>query len=164
MTHNSWPVSNRGRSKWQACEGNGGDRLYCARMNYGSPRYKPVSLRSCVRHKRSADPFVDASFPMDEVDPTRHLYPQVVLRMQEDMEIRKGGRVERSRSTMPRPRVQSQHFTGVGREDVLRTASPGTIRLVPIARRERRLHRGIVLRWRSARDARRKGAAETRSQ
>jgi hypothetical protein len=101
---------------------------------------------------------------MDEVDSTRHLHPQVVLRMQEDMEIRKGGRIERSRPTCAAPPASKVSILrALGREDVLRTASPRTIRLVPIARRERRLHRGIVLRWRSARDARRKWVAETRS-
>jgi hypothetical protein len=38
---------------------------------------------------------------MDEVDSTRDLYPQVILRMQEDVEICKGSRIERSRPADP---------------------------------------------------------------
>jgi hypothetical protein len=32
---------------------------------------------------------------MNEIDPTRYFYPQVVLRMQEDMQIRKCSGVQR---------------------------------------------------------------------
>jgi len=58
-------------------------------------------LRNTVWHKRSTDSFVNALFPMDEVDSTRDLYPQVILRMQEDVEICKGSRIERSRPAGP---------------------------------------------------------------
>jgi hypothetical protein len=123
-------------------------------------------LWSSVRYECSTDTFVNASLPMNEVNPTRHLYPQVILRMQEDVEIRKGSRIECSRPTVPRrthPKV-SIYGRRAGRKTRLRTTSPGTTHLVPSAPRERRLHHGIMRRWRSARDARRKEVTETRSQ
>jgi len=46
-----------------------------------------------MRHKRSADALVDALFPVDEIDSTRNLYPQVVLSMQEDVEVCKSSRI-----------------------------------------------------------------------
>ena len=58
-----------------------------------------VSLRNFVLHKRSANSFVDAELPMNKIDPTRYFYPQVVLRMQEDVEICKCGGVKRCGST-----------------------------------------------------------------
>jgi len=39
------------------------------------------SLRNAVRNKRGADSFVGTLFPMNEIDPTCHLYPQVILRV-----------------------------------------------------------------------------------
>lgn len=91
-------------------------------------------MRNSVRHKRSADSLVDALFPVDEIDSTRHLYPQVVLSMQENVEVRKGGRIQRGRPTAAPPKVS---IYGRRAEDVLRTANRGTIRIAPSTRRER---------------------------
>jgi hypothetical protein len=42
---------------------------------------------------------------MNEIDSTGHLYPQVVVRVQEDVEIGKSGRIERRGPTWPRPSI-----------------------------------------------------------
>lgn len=62
-------------------------------------------MGNTIRHERGANSFVDALFPMNEINSTRHLYPQVVLRMQKDVEIGKSGRIERRRSTFPGPGI-----------------------------------------------------------
>jgi hypothetical protein len=67
-----------------------------------------LSLQSSVWHESSTDMFVNVSFPMNEVNPMHHLYPQVILCMQEDMEIHKGSCIECSRPTVlrcPHPKV-----------------------------------------------------------
>lgn len=78
--------------------------LYCTLETEKATR---GSLGNTVRHKRGADSFVDALFPMNEISSTRHLYPQVDLRMQKDVEICKSGRIERRRSASPGPRLAS---------------------------------------------------------
>jgi hypothetical protein len=111
MAHNSWPIRNHAWSEWEAYKGQGRESVILRTNQLQHARYEPgkkrtgvlLSLRSSVRHERSADAFVNAPFPMNEVNSTRHLYPQVILRMQEDVEIRKGGRIERSRPTVPCP-------------------------------------------------------------
>jgi hypothetical protein len=50
-------------------------------------------MRKSIRHERGADPLVDTLFPVDEIDSTRHLYPQVVLSVKEDVDVRKGSRI-----------------------------------------------------------------------
>jgi hypothetical protein len=83
-------------------KGRGRIGLYCTLETERATRQ---SLGSTVRHKCGANSFVDALFPMNEIDSTRHLYPQVVLRMQEDVEIGKSGRIERRGPTLPRPKI-----------------------------------------------------------
>jgi hypothetical protein len=39
------------------------------------------SLGNAVRNERGADSFVNTLFPMNEIDSSCHLYPQVILRV-----------------------------------------------------------------------------------
>ena len=77
---------------------------------------------------------------MNEIDTSRHLYPQVILRVQEDVEICKGGRIERSRSTCLRHKISGCNLVKL----IVRTVNPGTIHGGPGTLRVRRLHRGIA--------------------
>lgn len=98
-------------------------------------------MGNTIRHERGDNSFVDALFPMNEINSTRHLYPQVVLRMQKDVEIGKSGRIERRRSTFPAPVSVSVSCRVMF---ILRTANRGTIHAGPGTRRAQRLHRGIA--------------------
>lgn len=112
--------------------------LYCTLETEKATR---GSLGNTVRHKRGADSFVDALFPMNEISSTRHLYPQVDLRMQKDVEICKSGRIERRRSTSPGPRLASVMCRV---KIIVRTANRGTIRAGLGTQRAQRQLRGIV--------------------
>jgi len=81
--------------------------LYCAlEISYAiTERATRESLGNAVRNKCCADSFVDTLFPMNEIGSTCHLYPQVVFRMEEDVEICKSGRIECCRPTCHRPKI-----------------------------------------------------------
>ena len=98
------------------------------------------SLGNAVRNKCGADSFVDTLFPVNEIDSSCYLYPQVILRMQEDVEICKSSGVERSRPTCPRHKISGCNVVNV----IVRTVNRGTIRADPGTLRVRQLHRGIA--------------------
>jgi hypothetical protein len=112
--------------------------LYCT---LGTEKVTRGSMGNTIRHERGANSFVDALFPMNEINSTRHLYPQVVLRMQKDVEIGKSGRIERRRSTFLGPGISRCKCRVMF---ILRTVNRGTIYAGPSTRRAQRLHHGIA--------------------